>query len=472
MSHEKALVKNTMILSIGTYMPKLMAIITLPLLTGYLSQTDYGIYDLVLTLVSLLLPALTLQIQSAAFRFLIICRNDKVESSKIITNIFAFTIPISVVGLFITYFFLTSLQLWTRLLVLLYFFFDILYIGCGQIARGFGKNLVYAISAAVMSIVSMICMVLSILVLNLGIDGIVLSLMVSNILAIIIMLWKAKLLTYIDFKLLSFKQIKKLLAYSWPMVPNALSNWVLSLSDRIVIIGVIGIEANAVYAVANKIPNLVKTFQGTFTSAWQENASISVTDYDSEKYYSKMFDSVNRIVIGIVAVLIVFTPILFKLLIRGDYDDAYVQMGLLYLGMYFSCMAGFIGGIYVAHMKTKSVGLTTIAAALINLVIDIALIRFIGLYAASISTMIAYMCLFFFRLFDVQKFQPVKVGYFRLIVYIIIIGLMSFLSGYRILALDIINAVSGIAFATFINLNVIKAVFKKIKKKFSRGRKK
>ena len=69
-----------------------------------------------------------------------------------------------------------------------------------------------------------------------------------------------------------------MLGYSWPMIPNALAMWVMNLSDRLIITAVMGVEANAVYAVANKIPNLFTTLQGTYIFAWQENASLSVGD--------------------------------------------------------------------------------------------------------------------------------------------------------------------------------------------------
>ena len=67
MSRESSLIKNSVVLAVGTFFPKFVAIITLPLLTGYLTQEEYGYYDLISTLVSLLLPVATLQIQSAAF---------------------------------------------------------------------------------------------------------------------------------------------------------------------------------------------------------------------------------------------------------------------------------------------------------------------------------------------------------------------------------------------------------------------
>lgn len=458
MNREKSLVKNTIILSLGTYLPKLTTIITLPLLTGYLTQAEYGTYDLITTLVSLLLPALTLQIQSAAFRFLITCRTSEDEIRKIVTNIFAFTIPVSAIGLCITYFCLGNLATATKILMLLYFFSDIIYIGCGQIARGLGKNFIYATGAVVVSVFNMFGICIALLLLHSGLNGILLSMLVSNLLGNLLIIARVKILGYFSFSEISTSKIKELLAYSWPMVPNALSNWVLSLSDRLVILSFLGVESNAVYAVANKIPNLVKTFQGTFTSAWQENASLSVEDTDSKSYYSEMFDNINRIVVGLVAGLIAFTPVLFKILIRGEYDAAYQQMSFLYIGMYFSCMSGFIGGIYIAHMKTKSVGITTLMAAVCNLVIDIATMKTIGLYAASISTLVAYALLFFFRLIDVQKFQPLEIKYSRVFAYLCIMIALSVMVAQRSLFLDFVDIIVGVIFALVINKNLVKTI--------------
>lgn len=105
------------------------------------------------------------------------------------------------------------------------------------------------------------------------------------------------------------------------------------------------------------------------------------------------------------ALLIAATPILFWLLIRGDYKEAYYQMPILFMGMLFSSMASFIGGIYVAHKKTRSVGVTTILAAACNLVIDLVFVHKIGIFAASISTLVSYVFLTIYRMVDVQKFQ-------------------------------------------------------------------
>ena len=77
MSKEKTLVKNTFIISIGKICTQLITFFLLPVYTAYLSTEQYGIVDLLNTLVSFLLPIITLQLEQGAFRLLIDFRKDK-----------------------------------------------------------------------------------------------------------------------------------------------------------------------------------------------------------------------------------------------------------------------------------------------------------------------------------------------------------------------------------------------------------
>lgn len=99
MNREKALVKNTIILGLGTFIPQLFNFITIPILTRYLSTDEYGIYDLLLTIVGLLLPIVTLQIQAAGFRYLIDTRDDTERCRVIVSNILVFVTSVSMITL-------------------------------------------------------------------------------------------------------------------------------------------------------------------------------------------------------------------------------------------------------------------------------------------------------------------------------------------------------------------------------------
>ena len=462
MSREGKLAKNTMILAIGTFLPKLASFVTLPILTGYLTKAEYGTYDLITVLVSLLLPTVTLQIQSAAFRFLIECRDNEPEIKKIVTNIVAFIIPTSLISLVILFFALGSQDIGVRIFICLYFLADIFVNAARQIARGLDRNIAYSISAIVSALGKMIYAVICVYWLRAGLLGTVISLFMASLFSLVYLVFKARLFKYVDFGCFSKIRLKEMLAYSWPMVPNSISAWVMRLSDRIVVTAVMGVSANAVYAVANKLPSLLNLAQNTFTMAWQENATIVSKDKDASEYYSSMFKVMYDLMAGFFGILIAATPLLFRLLVKGDYSEAYSQMPVLFLAMFFFSMSTFLGGIYVAYMKSKSVGITTTIAAAVNLITDIAAIKWIGLYAASGSTLIAYVFLFVYRIIDVQNIIKVKVNWVHSSV---VLGLMVIESVLCFLSLPVLNIINlclagtvfGVVNRSFVKTVTIKA---------------
>lgn len=408
MSREKNLAKNTIIIAFGTFLPKMTNLITLPLITAALTKEEYGTYDLISTLVALFLPFATLQIQSAAFRYLIDCRKNEAEIKRIITNIFAFVMPLSLGALAILFLSLHGMSCGSRILICSYFFADILLLTCQQMVRGLANNKLYSISAVVSSIMNLIFIIFFVQIEKFGLNGVIGSMTGATLIGLGILVIKGKLVGRIDFAYLSGKTIKDLLSYSWPMIPNSLSGWVLNFSDRIVLTIFVGLQGNALFAVASKIPSLFTTVQNTFVFAWQENASMASEDKDADKYFSDMFEKIYCILVGIMALLIAATPILFSILIRGDYKRSYYHIPILFLGVLFSALSSFLGGIYVAHKKTKNVGITTIMAAVLNLGIDLILVHIVGIFAASISTLVSYFALVLYRMIDILKFQNIK----------------------------------------------------------------
>lgn len=464
MSRESKLAKNTIILSIGTFLPKVASFITLPILTAYLTQEEFGVYDLITVLVSLILPATTLQIQTAAFRYLIDVRHDEKKKEKIITNIFAFIIPVSILTLVVLYFCLQRVLSSLRVLICIYLFFDMIYNAAGQAVRGLAQNFDYSISAIISAVGKMVFAIICVWHLGMGLTGATIALCVSDLLAAFYLLLKARLYRYIDIKLIEWAEIKELIKYSWPMVPNSMSMWVMRVSDRFVVTLFMGAAANAVYSVANKIPSLLTLAQSTFTMAWQENASIVSKDSDVDAYYSSMFKTMYNLMAGFLGLLIAATPILFSVLIRGDYEDAYYQMPILFLAMFFYSMTSYLGGIYVAYKDTKSVGVTTVAAAVCNLVVDVSLIKFIGLYAASGSSLISYLLLFIYRLLDIQKIVKVKYKWSHLLPVFCVLVIECALCFQRNVVLDCINLIFSILFFFLLNKNFVTGVLKQGKK--------
>ena len=455
MNREKALVKNTIILGLGTFIPQLFNFITIPILTRYLSTDEYGIYDLLLTIVGLLLPIVTLQIQAAGFRYLIDTRDDMERCRVIVSNILVFVTSVSMITLTAFFLVLKNQSPLLKILICLYLFLDVLYNCIGQIARGLSDNVGYAIGALVLSAGKTILIVILVAWNGRGIYGIVFSFVLAYLFADLTVAARIQLHKYIKMSVVSFAEMKKLLKYSWPLVPNNLSSWVLYMSDRLVITCFLGTSVNAIYAAANNIPNMVNVARSVLIMAWQENASMAVGDKDAESYFTKMHRTIYSMIVGITAFLIGITPVLFKILIRGNYAEAYNQIPILFMGVFFGCISSFQAGIYVAHMKTLEVGISTFICAVINLALDFAMIESIGIYAGSVSTVVSYFFLFLYRLTDIKKFQKIIYDYKEIIGGVCILTVMAVLSSMNNIWVNMLNFIIGCVLAVVGNRGII-----------------
>ena len=79
----KLLLKNLGILTISNFASKILVFMLVPLYTGVLSTTEYGIYDLAVSTVSLMVPVLSLNIVDAVMRFMMDKNYDKNEVATI-----------------------------------------------------------------------------------------------------------------------------------------------------------------------------------------------------------------------------------------------------------------------------------------------------------------------------------------------------------------------------------------------------
>lgn len=464
MSREKNFAKNTLILSIGTFLPKLAAIVTLPILTGCLTKAEYGSYDLISVLASLLLPAATLEIQAAAFRELIDVRDDENEIRKVVTNVILFLIPVSIVTLIILYFCMFRQPVTLRLLICMYFLADIMVNCVRQIARGLQQNIQYSVSAIVSAAGKLVFTVICVYWLRAGLEGTIIALFGASFASLIYLASRLKIHRYIRLSCYDKDRLKSMISYSWPLVPNGMSSWVMRVSDRFVVTLIMGVSANAVYAVACRLPSILNLAQKTFTLAWQEHASVVSKDRDAGEYYSHMFQVLFNLMAGFFCLLISVTPLLFRILIRGSYDEAYYQIPILFVATFFYSLTTFFGGIYVAYKKSGSVGITTIAAAICNLVVDLALIRRIGLYAASGSTLVSYVFLLIYRMIDVQKFVSIKYNKKHIFAVLGIMILECFLFLQKTPITNILNLLIGIILFIRLNDKLVRLMLKKLKK--------
>lgn len=461
LSRVRQLVKSTAIISLGSFFPRFAGLIILPILTGHLTSVEYGTYDLILTLVSLLLPIITVKVETAAFRFLLEAGNDKERITSIITNVFIISMFSVFILIFCAIYVYKYRNVETIFFIILYLFMQIILNNTQQILRGLSKNFLYSFTAIINTFTNLILIIVFIAKYNKGLYGVLLSGSIAMAIASLIGIILGKLYKYIRIRSISLMVIKHMLIYSWPMIPNTLANWIMSISDRLIVTAFLGVEMNAIYAVANKIPSIFSSFQTTLSSAWFENASIASKDSDVEEYYSTIFSVVYYGLTGFMCILIGFLPLIFFILIKGNYKMSYIQIPILMLGYFYSAIASIIGGIYIAFKETKKLAYTTVVASIINIVINVCFIKKMGLYAASISTVIACLVNMIYRMYDVRNICILKYNKVKIVICNILLVAMIVLCWIDNDFLNVMNVVIGIGSAIILNRQLIILLLRK-----------
>lgn len=469
MSREKQLVKNTVIVAVGKICTQFISFFLLPLYTAMLSTEEYGTVDLLNTYISLLLPLIILQIDQGIFRFLIDVRENEEEKKSLISTTIiivtlqsiAYLIIYAIVGQFINneykYFLATN--------VVATIFSSIML----QISRGVGDNKVYSIGSLISASGTVILNVIFIAIFRWGAYGMLLASLIANCLCAIYVFIKKKIYKYISIGAFSKVQLKSIWKYSIPLVPNMLSWWIVNASDRTIVSNMLSISANGIYSAANKFSSMCITFFNIFNMTWSESASMYIKDKDSSLYFTNIINIALRIFSSICIGIIAIMPFVFPLLVNEKFNEAYYQIPILMLSTLCNIIVSLIGSIYVAQKNSKEIAKTSILAAIINIIINLVLIKFIGLYSASISTFIAYLLMAIYRYIDVQKYIKIKID-FKLILNTIIISIIVFVTYYlRITWISIISLIITVLYTIVINRNTMEFVVKSLKNKFSKN---
>lgn len=470
MSREKKLAKNTIIITIGKICTQLITFFLLPLYTGILSTEEYGTVDLLNTLVSLLLPIVTFQVEQAVFRELIEVRGKKdkesrIISSAVITVIFQCIVYLIIFAL-ISPFINNHYKFFLATNVVANIFLSLLL----QIARGFGDNKKYAFASFISALSTIVFNVLFLVIIKLGANGMLLGTMLGQIVATIYLFISLKLYKYLKVKDYKKDVIKDLWKYSLPLIPNAISWWIFNASDRVIASAFLGVNQNGILAASLKFSAVFITFYNIFNMSWTESISIAIKDADISDYFNRMFNIVLRLFTAMAVGMIACMPFIFPIMINEKFSAGYGLVPISIIGSLFNVVVGLISVIYVAEKNTKAIASTSIVSAVINIIVHLVLIRFIGLYAAVISTFVAFFVMSIYRLMDASKrYFKIKID-MKFIIQSLIALIFVFVSYYiNNIYLNVFVVLFAVLFAIYINKDSFDIIFKLFTKKLKRS---
>ena len=291
-----------------------------------------------------------------------------------------------------------------------------------QIMRGFQKNILYSLSGVISTLVYGLTNIFLIRIMSE--ESLLVAPTLGAISIIIFGVSKIKLYSFLDYKLIDIKIIKKQLNYSLPLVPNQISWWINGVIGKYIVNFFIGTSANGILAVATKFPNLLSTITQIYFLAWIENSIYEYKSKDRDEYFSKNLNGLIEFLLFSMSGILIVVKIYFLYTIGEKYNQALKIVPILFLAMLFNSISTFLGSVYTASQKTKDAFFTTVYAGVFNIVLSFVMIPKIGLYGYAFANLFSYIIFSLVRLKSVKKICNIKIKFPS------IISVISFIISY------------------------------------------
>ncbi len=239
------LLKNTVLLSIGTLFAKGMQFLLVLLVSYWLTTEQYGLFDVLNTYITLLLPLLSLATGEAVFRFCASAESIE-EKAKYITNGLCITSGLLVLCLLVLFGLqkagVTGLRMPFALLLVsqLYNYYFQEYVRAIKQLKVYTWNLIISTCMIIFFSIALVYGM------GLGLQGLLLAHFLGYLAGDFFVVFYTKIWLYLDRKAINGRIAKEIVKYSLPLVPNNISWWILSVSDRQIIHHFMGGAANGI----------------------------------------------------------------------------------------------------------------------------------------------------------------------------------------------------------------------------------
>lgn len=421
----KTIANNIMLFTIGNFGSRVLMFLMVLVYTHYIEASDLGYYDLIISTISLASPLVLMAFTDGIYRWLIDANHADVTYIRSVISTCNKTVlgtSIASVAFFLALGIYFDIQYY--LLIAFLLVSQVLFQINQEAVRGLSNNKLYAGIGLVNSSVCLILEMCGLVALNGGVSVLLYARIISNVLSIILLYFLQSELRKSIFVPFDKKLFREIAAFSLPLIPNLVSWWIVGSSDRYIVVGFLGTAANGIYSVANKFPTIVTVLTGIVHMALLEVIIKEYNAKDRDTFYSNLFEKYYYFLFSLIMCAIPATKIVIETFVSEEYTSAWLYTGFLYLSTVFSALSSFYGVGYTVTKDTKRSVKSTVLAAFANILINLLLIRVIGLHAASLSTFVSYLLLFVIRIFHSKKYFKIEVSWKKFAVLMMLSGVV------------------------------------------------
>lgn len=417
MSTSTRLAKNTLVYALGDIIPRAFSLITFPVLTSYLQPEDYGITNYIYTINSILIVLGLLSMNTYYLVFYYRLETEE-ERRKLLGNIFSaqviFNVLMSVVlfilgpwlfdawGSKVHFYPFIAIGILTNV-------FDLLAIMPSAHYRVIENPLPLTIIRILKGMLSMVLVILAVKYYEASaLTVLSVNLLISilfGILFLIITLRYAKLNVNIP-------QLKKILSFSLPLLPGALSHFLYSASDRMLIEKYLSLSDLGIYSTAFTLAFLLSIVNQSSYHALEPYFFKTF----GEKGFEQNFEKVRDIFLFMVLVCALFLGIysreFFIIFSSEKYHQCYLYVPILLIGAVFAGVRLIYGTIIMAREKTKTTTMITLTGGAFSIAMNAILLKHLGIMGSTIISAMTYTVLLLMSIkyadIRVHHAKPVK----------------------------------------------------------------
>lgn len=431
--------KNTVLFTISSFATKIISFLLVPLYTSTLTTAEYGIADLITTTATLLIYTLTLNIADSVTRYTLDIQNNvnkstivkggqivkkyigddkKMEQQAVLSyanRIIILATLVCAMGLgVVCWSGFLKWPLYYYLFTLVYFFTSAFYQMMTNYLRGIDKVAGVAIAGVIAGFVSILCNIIFLLFLKWGIIGYLLAMVIGPAVASVycVIVAGAPIKTFF-INTCSDVMKGEMRQYCIPLIFNNIALWINAFMDRYFVTAMCGVEQNGIYSVAGKIPNILAVCYSIFGQAWNLSAIKDFDENDKDGFWGKTYNVYNALMTFICSAIILFNIPLAKFLYAKDFYEAWRYSSVLLISVMFNALTMFIGSVFSAVKKTKTIAWTTILSAICNTILNGITIPIWGPLGAAFSTAVAYGVMWIVRMHYAKKYIRFKTHLLR-----------------------------------------------------------
>lgn len=449
-------IRNTAFYTIGSVLPKLLNFILLPILTLYLSPTDYGIISYTYSLVTFLYVIILLSLNTFLIRHYFDCKTEE-ERKKLFGNVFLFITVSNII--------LTGLVFLLGPLIFKEFDLQIPFFPYVYLALINNSLMIFATIPLIHfrvkeeafkfsllsfshSFLNIGLVAILIVFANMGVLGHYYGRLIGNTIFLFIYL-------YIIFKnsifVVNIKQIKYMLAFSLPLVLGALSNIIIRFLDRILLERFGSINDIGIYSVAYTISFSISLI---LVGLYKAVEPTVYREYNNPDFATK-FLNIKTYLIYIFSIiafsLALFGREILTIMASDKFVNAYLYIPILVLAALMSGAVALFATLSVAEKKTRLNSKATIAGAFSSIILNLVFIRYWGFYAAAITNVVAFFIIISIILKGINmKVTGLFKDIFVLVIGIIITFPIIYLFNHDSLFLTFIVKISGLVFYSYL----------------------